>query len=111
SLALSLSFLFLRRPPCSTLFPYTTLFRSAGAHTAEVFFDDARVPAEALVGGQEGTGFAAAMSSLTRGRLHIAAICVGLAGRIVEDRKSTRLNSSHVKISYAVFCLKKKKNN
>lgn len=57
----------------------------AGAHTAEVFFDDARVPAEALVGGQEGTGFAAAMSSLTRGRLHIAAICVGLAGRIVEE--------------------------
>ncbi|RKT90057.1 acyl-CoA dehydrogenase [Saccharopolyspora antimicrobica] len=57
----------------------------AGAHTAEVFFDDARVPAAALVGGQEGTGFAAAMSSLTRGRLHIAAICVGLAGRIVEE--------------------------
>ncbi|MEV0051137.1 acyl-CoA dehydrogenase family protein [Saccharopolyspora shandongensis] len=57
----------------------------AGAHTAEVFFDDVRVPAEAIVGGQEGTGFAAAMSSLTRGRLHIAAICVGLAGRIVEE--------------------------
>ncbi|MER5387560.1 acyl-CoA dehydrogenase family protein [Saccharopolyspora sp. NPDC002686] len=57
----------------------------AGAHTAEVFFDDARVPASALVGGEEGTGFSAAMSSLTRGRLHIAAICVGLAGRIVEE--------------------------
>ncbi|MER6988795.1 acyl-CoA dehydrogenase family protein [Saccharopolyspora hirsuta] len=57
----------------------------AGAHTAEVFFDDVRVPASALVGGQEGTGFTAAMSSLTRGRLHIAAICVGLAGRIVEE--------------------------
>ncbi|MCI2418809.1 acyl-CoA dehydrogenase family protein [Saccharopolyspora sp. K220] len=57
----------------------------AGAHTAEVFFDDVRVPATAIVGGQEGTGFAAAMSSLTRGRLHIAAICVGLATRIVEE--------------------------
>ncbi|MGP4021543.1 acyl-CoA dehydrogenase family protein [Saccharopolyspora sp. 5N708] len=57
----------------------------AGAHTAEVFFDDVRVPAAAIVGGQEGTGFAAAMSSLTRGRLHIAAICVGLATRIVEE--------------------------
>ncbi|MGW1682802.1 acyl-CoA dehydrogenase family protein [Saccharopolyspora sp. NPDC002376] len=57
----------------------------AGAHTAEVFFDDARVPATALVGGEEGIGFGAAMSSLTRGRLHIAAICVGLAGRIVEE--------------------------
>ncbi|WP_433868734.1 acyl-CoA dehydrogenase family protein [Saccharopolyspora sp. CA-218241] len=57
----------------------------AGAHTAEVHFQDARVPASALVGGQEGTGFGAAMSSLTRGRLHIAAICVGLATRIVEE--------------------------
>ncbi|GAA4879901.1 acyl-CoA dehydrogenase family protein [Saccharopolyspora cebuensis] len=57
----------------------------AGAHTAEVHFQDARVPTSALVGGQEGTGFGAAMSSLTRGRLHIAAICVGLATRIVEE--------------------------
>ncbi|GAB3301296.1 acyl-CoA dehydrogenase family protein [Parasphingorhabdus pacifica] len=57
----------------------------AGAHTAEVFFDDARVPAGALVGGRENAGFNAAMSSLTRGRLHIAAICVGLASRIVEE--------------------------
>lgn len=57
----------------------------SGAHTAEVFFDDARIPADALVGGQENTGFNAAMSSLTRGRLHIAAICVGLATRIIEE--------------------------
>ena len=57
----------------------------AGAHTAEVYFDDVRVPASALVGGTEGTGFGAAMSSLTRGRLHIAAICVGLATRITEE--------------------------
>src|SRR5699024_2536414 len=57
----------------------------AGAHTAEVHFDDVRVPASAIVGGQEGNGFSAAMSSLTRGRLHIAAICVGLAGRALEE--------------------------
>src|SRR6266700_4768442 len=67
-------FLMIRRPPRSTLFPYTTLFRSRpcrpGAPSRPVGF----VPAAA------------------------------------RDRKSTRLNSSHVKISYAVFCLKKKKN-
>ncbi|WP_263252348.1 acyl-CoA dehydrogenase family protein [Saccharopolyspora rosea] len=57
----------------------------AGAHTAEVHFDDVRVPADALVGGREGTGFGAAMASLARGRLHIAAICVGLATRILDE--------------------------
>ncbi|KEI45723.1 acyl-CoA dehydrogenase family protein [Saccharopolyspora rectivirgula] len=57
----------------------------AGALTAEVHFDSVRVPADALVGGEEGTGFSAAMSSLSRGRLHIAAICVGLAERILDE--------------------------
>ena len=57
----------------------------AGAWTAEVFFDDVRVPAAALVGGQEGAGFAAAMKSLVRGRVHIAAICVGMAERLLEE--------------------------
>jgi acyl-CoA dehydrogenase len=57
----------------------------AGAWTAEVFFDDVRVPATALVGGQEGAGFAAAMKSLVRGRVHIAAICVGMAERLLEE--------------------------
>jgi acyl-CoA dehydrogenase len=56
-----------------------------GAHTAEVFFDDVFVPGSALVGGVEGDGFAAAMRSLARGRLHIAAVCVGLAQRLVEE--------------------------
>ncbi|MFD1543516.1 acyl-CoA dehydrogenase family protein [Nonomuraea guangzhouensis] len=56
-----------------------------GAHTAEVFLDDVHVPASALIGGVEGEGFAAAMRSLARGRLHIAAICVGLAQRLVEE--------------------------
>src|SRR5436309_12835341 len=83
-LAVNLSFFFLliRRPPRSTLFPYTTLFRSAGLEAAQVL--------------TEAEGFGA----LDRG----GAQC------LMADRKSTRLNSSHVKISYAVFCLKKKKN-
>src|SRR3712207_8303896 len=80
----------IRRPPRSTLFPYTTLFRSvvslelpgaAGPHLAQ-------------------SGFAPYLSRIC---LPAAALCVG--GR---DRKSTRLNSSHANISYAVFCLKKK---
>src|SRR3954447_4397057 len=56
-----------------------------GAHTAEVFLDDVFVPESDLIGGVEGEGFAAAMRSLARGRLHIAAICVGLAQRLVEE--------------------------
>src|SRR6266511_5824755 len=71
-------FLMIRRPPRSTLFPYTTLFRSA-----------------APAGGPPARRW--------RGRCH--ATSPGWSS----DRKSTRLNSSHVKISYAVFCLKKKK--
>src|SRR5436309_12405474 len=74
------SFLIIRPPPRSTLFPYTTLFRSS------------RVPRSAPT---------PALSSTT------ANCCAIRCTR--EDRKSTRLNSSHVKISYAVFCLKKKK--
>src|SRR6266511_5250413 len=66
-------FLMIRRPPRSTLFPYTTLFRSPCPSRRSIACSTARPPSA-----------------------H-------------EDRKSTRLNSSHVKISYAVFCLKKKK--
>ena len=55
-----------------------------GAHTAEVFFDDVRVPASAMVG-PEGTGFRTAMASLAHGRLSIAAVCVGLAQRILDE--------------------------
>src|SRR2546430_16412996 len=74
-------FLMIRRPPRSTLFPYTTLFRSIGD------FGPANVRAEIPNAGNR--------PQLRRGPL---------------DRKSTRLNSSHSQISYAVFCLKKKKN-
>src|SRR5215471_19838693 len=73
-------FLMLRRPPRSTLFPYTTLFRP-------------RARAD-RAGPDEGR----------RGH-------AGSRPRLARDRKSTRLNSSHVEISYAVFCLKKKKTN
>src|SRR5438067_4317664 len=72
----SFFFLMIRRPPGSTLFPYTTLFRSCAGSEATV-----------LVGSPTSSVF-----------------CV-----VGVDRKSTRLNSSHVSISYAVFCLKKKK--
>src|SRR5690606_41861190 len=94
----------LRRPPRSTLFPYTTLFRSGASDP----FDDVILatgfrPALDVLGGRVRTdarGFA-----LRTDRVRSA----DLPGLFL-DRKSTRLNSSHVKISYAVFCLKKKKN-
>ncbi|HTZ92501.1 MAG TPA: acyl-CoA dehydrogenase family protein [Streptosporangiaceae bacterium] len=57
----------------------------AGAWTAEVIFDKVRVPATALIGGEEGAGFGAAMRSLVRGRVHIAAICVGMADRLLAE--------------------------
>src|SRR6266496_6037887 len=69
-------FLMIRRPPRSTLFPYTTLFRSPAASGSKI----AQEPGSAVTPSSE-----------------------------TKDRKSTRLNSSHVEISYAVFCLKKKK--
>src|SRR3712207_7085344 len=87
----------IRRPPRSTLFPYTTLFRSAGpARRARTAAGDTS-PLAGPERGQRVRGFRAA-DRLRR----------GLYQR--EDRKSTRLNSSHANISYAVFCLKKKKN-
>src|SRR3712207_7841355 len=93
----------IRRPPRSTLFPYTTLFRSllpaivhktiftAGKGESEV--------AELLVNFE---------NSLPG---HIKLAYLPSYGMVKLDRKSTRLNSSHANISYAVFCLKKKKNN
>src|SRR5258707_3734420 len=77
-------FLMIRRPPRSTLFPYTTLFRSD------------------LLGRRDGRGADAGAPHPDTGRPTVA-------GRHRGDRKSTRLNSSHANISYAVFCLKKKK--
>lgn len=59
-----------------------------GAHICDVVFDNARIPAECLLGDEEGRGFITAMQVLERGRLHISAVCVGVADRLVED--STR---------------------
>src|SRR5690554_7330025 len=87
----------LRRPPTSTLFPYTTLFRS---HRRVLLRADA-VSEE----GQATLGAQPRVELAHRAGCGIAWIDEGL----VSDRKSTRLNSSHVRISYAVFCLKKKK--
>src|SRR3712207_7504660 len=89
-------FLMIRRPPRSTLFPYTTLFRSVQSRL--------------------GTVWSKAGSPLGRAGLCSPVPIVvksearGYFNASRRDRKSTRLNSSHVNISYAVFCLKKKKN-
>src|SRR2546426_6315222 len=91
----------IRRPPRSTLFPYTTLFRSHGDDDRvrhDVLHDLPRLPDL-----RDG-----ALERLARKRVHCE------RGTVVEfdaDRKSTRLNSSHLVISYAVFCLKKKKSS
>src|SRR5690348_17960481 len=96
----------IRRPPRSTLFPYTTLFRSPGhpglrgrraVHRVEVVRDG-------RTGGACGGELDLREPVRLAGR-HGPALARG------EDRKSTRLNSSHPSISYAVFCLKKKKKN
>src|SRR2546430_5249138 len=91
----------IRRPPRSTLFPYTTLFRSASDgddllvaqrdHRRNARRSNATEPASTRIAG---------LSVIPRS-----------ASRRSRDRKSTRLNSSHSQISYAVFCLKKKKKN
>src|SRR3712207_8988727 len=91
----------IRRPPRSTLFPYTTLFRSVGSameRATTALLDADLVLAESVIAADE----------------KIDSLQVALEERAIvliarQDRKSTRLNSSHANISYAVFCLKKKK--
>src|SRR3712207_7329339 len=97
-------FLMIRRPPRSTLFPYTTLFRS-------------QVDVEAVVLAEDVLAGQVVRVQLVDRLLHrppgpavlVPQVDVGGAGPGRVDRKSTRLNSSHANISYAVFCLKKKK--
>src|SRR5688572_33434961 len=81
-------FLMIRRPPRSTLFPYTTLFRSS------------------LYSRSAASGVRSSCAAVAAKRARSAASAS--AREIIQDRKSTRLNSSHSQISYAVFCLKKK---
>src|SRR3712207_7774395 len=91
-------FLMIRRPPRSTLFPYTTLFRSAeGARQRE---RQRRAHSQANGDAEEG-------DEQHLGEINSDHLAAGRAETL--DRKSTRLNSSHANISYAVFCLKKKK--
>src|SRR3712207_8592288 len=101
----------IRRPPRSTLFPYTTLFRSSISGNLD---DDATSPDDQVVGGLD-PGLVGAGELDLR---HAAEVCSAQIDRRTgapirrdqrRDRKSTRLNSSHANISYAVFCLKKKK--
>src|SRR2546426_8659722 len=86
----------IRRPPRSTLFPYTTLFRS---------LDPACIETESLRGPDQ-VGVLQRVLMLVEPIVHLPELALGDA----RDRKSTRLNSSHLVISYAVFCLKKKKD-
>src|SRR5207253_9468771 len=107
ALILPLFYLLLRLPPSSPLFPYTTLFRSARQRESQGVGAAARqmllVAGSAIAGAHHvGVGFPA-------GAVVVAHLdCAGEAPPLRPDRKSTRLNSSHVAISYAVFCLKKK---
>src|SRR3712207_7474342 len=96
----------IRRPPRSTLFPYTTLFRSevvrAGTLPHHRRLDELPLPRGVLL--EEPDGVAAQVHAVSR---QLLGVDVRVASDRV-DRKSTRLNSSHANISYAVFCLKKK---
>src|SRR3712207_7318775 len=100
-------FLMIRRPPRSTLFPYTTLFRSLIRRGLSLSLEHDLTPVAAELYQRLGTAFETrADYEGARDALHSALdLCA------VEDRKSTRLNSSHANISYAVFCLKKKKKH
>src|SRR3712207_6886867 len=96
----------IRRPPRSTLFPYTTLFRSGRETDRDGLGDELDVDAkpEEAHGDEDEAG--------EKGREEESVQSMPFDGRgDEEDRKSTRLNSSHANISYAVFCLKKKKIN
>src|SRR3712207_8914538 len=97
-------FLMIRRPPRSTLFPYTTLFRSPSGGESHRFGRRATVGRRS---GREGIGMS--KLSVDRRALLGAAAILATGAVPARDRKSTRLNSSHANISYAVFCLKKKK--
>src|SRR3712207_8930046 len=95
----------IRRPPRSTLFPYTTLFRSRAAGLAAPLVDPGVQPAPAV---EQPVDALVVVSGDRAGRL-VPELDLDRLALGQQDRKSTRLNSSHANISYAVFCLKKKK--
>src|SRR3712207_8165307 len=99
----------IRRPPRSTLFPYTTLFRSVAVGEHQVLVElgavlAVEVDVEQLAVPQR-LGDAVRVVQVR----HLLVADLGVDAEQLRDRKSTRLNSSHANISYAVFCLKKKK--
>src|SRR3712207_8629354 len=100
----------IRRPPRSTLFPYTTLFRSKH-HIVGADADDARAPHQHRTVDAHEPVLGELALDFGQGRAVDDGAAAGADLDIVarRDRKSTRLNSSHANISYAVFCLKKKK--
>src|SRR5256885_10503041 len=97
----------IRRPPRSTLFPYTTLFRSQGE---QVFSHEAGEPGALRRCCRELPDRAALLHPRADGPQRSDRLCPEVR-RDGPDRKSTRLNSSHLVISYAVFCLKKKQSS
>src|SRR5258707_9355583 len=96
----------IRRPPRSTLFPYTTLFRSPALHHPQL-----RLPRTRHAGRARRRALRAARTVRAARPAHALARLLDARHVAGGDRKSTRLNSSHANISYAVFCLKKKKKN
>src|SRR5947208_12508558 len=96
----------IRRPPRSTLFPYTTLFRSKDPIDQTMAATETDLQEQQIADSTKST--LSFWFSILAG---IAAVGGGMAIAYKTDRKSTRLNSSHQIISYAVFCLKKKKKN
>src|SRR5699024_12384997 len=98
----------IRRPSRSTLFPYTTLFRSValGSRNVGKRSFHGKILSPGVFGQQKSGCLPAACVHIV---VNLCGVVVADGGGRIEDRKSTRLNSSHVSISYAVFCLKKKK--
>src|SRR3712207_8662740 len=99
-------FLMIRRPPRSTLFPYTTLFRSHLRGRAVVVSDAGAGAVRAVI-----CDFGGVLTNQLIEAFAAFQDETGISMEQLGDRKSTRLNSSHANISYAVFCLKKKKHN
>src|SRR5436309_4991447 len=101
----------IRRPPCTTHLPYTTLFRSVTTATIAGVVQDASgavIPGVTVTAKNVETGATRTATSDEGGRYTVPELTLGdyEVEAQLADRKSTRLNSSHVKISYAVFCLK-----
>src|SRR3712207_7135455 len=112
----------IRRPPRSTLFPYTTLFRSTDEQYNVLVEDlESKIKASKLGKSKrrKGSTYENAMAKVFRDRMDVELVRTPMSGGFAKnsdkerssDRKSTRLNSSHANISYAVFCLKKKTKN